>query len=161
MLTVRQCGVAPALANRYRYACDMLEARRAGAMQAGSETEVMRLRSRRRVAIVEDEVLIAILLEDILDMLGCEIVGPATTLQEASNLLATSEPIDMAILDINLGSDPVYPVADQLIAAGVEVIFATGSHRSALPDRFASCKVLEKPYAFAAVERAVSNMAKA
>lgn len=129
-------------------------------MQAGSEIQPSRPGSTRRVAIVEDEVLIAILLEDILDMLGCEVVGPATTLQEASDLLATAKPIDMAILDVNLGSDPVYPVADQLIAAGVEVIFATGSHRSVLPERFASCKVLEKPYAFAAVERAVGALTK-
>ena len=129
-------------------------------MQAGSQTEVLHLGSRRRVAIVEDELLIAILLEDILDMLGCEIIGPATTLQEASSLIAAGQPIDLAILDVNLGNDPVYPLADQLIAAGVEVVFATGSHRSGLPERFAGCKVLEKPYAFAAVEDAVGVMAK-
>ncbi len=116
--------------------------------------------ARQRVAIVEDEVLIAMLLEDILDTLGFEVVGPATTLQEADALLAPGNAVDMAILDVNLGSDPVYPVADRLIAAGVEVIFATGSHRSVLPDRFAGCKVLEKPYAFNAVERAVSALTK-
>lgn len=116
--------------------------------------------ARQRVAIVEDEVLIAMLLEDILDTLGFEVVGPATTLQEADALLAPGNAVDMAILDVNLGSDPVYPVADRLIAAGVEVIFATGSHRNVLPDRFAGCKVLEKPYAFNAVERAVSALTK-
>lgn len=124
-------------------------------MQAGPRTDL-----RRRVAIVEDEVLIAILLEDILDSLGCEVVGPATTLAEASDLLGSGVAIDIAILDVNLGSDPVYPLADKLIANGVEVIFATGSHRSVLPDRFAGCKVLEKPYAFSAVEHAIGALAK-
>ncbi len=125
-------------------------------MQAGPQTDL-----RRRVAIVEDEVLIAILLEDILDSLGCDVVGPATTLAEASDLLGSGGAIDIAILDVNLGSDPVYPLADKLIADGVEVIFATGSHRSVLPDRFAGCKVLEKPYAFSAVEHAIGALAKA
>ncbi len=129
-------------------------------MQAELPTELRASEPRRRVAIVEDEVLIAILLEDILDSLGCEVVGPAASLQEASDLLALGRPIDTAILDVNLGSDPVYSVADQLIAAGVEVIFATGSHRSVLPDRFAGCKVLEKPYAFAAVEHAIGALTK-
>lgn len=125
-------------------------------MQAGPQTDL-----RRRVAIVEDEVLIAILLEDILNSLGCDVVGPATTLAEASDLLGSGGAIDIAILDVNLGSDPVYPLADKLIADGVEVIFATGSHRSVLPDRFAGCKVLEKPYAFSAVEHAIGALAKA
>jgi len=129
-------------------------------MQAGANTELRSHEARRRVGVVEDEVLIAILLEDMLDALGCEPVGPATTLAEASDLLALDTPLDMAILDVNLGSEPVYPVADQLIAAGVEVIFATGSLRSVLPERFADCKVIEKPYAFDAVERAVGAMAK-
>lgn len=124
-------------------------------MQAGPNTGL-----KRRVAIVEDEVLIAILLEDILDMLGCDVVGPATTLAEAGALLDGGKPLDMAILDVNLGSDPVYPVADKLMAAGVEVIFATGSHRSVLPERFAGCKILEKPYAFSAVEHAVGALTK-
>ena len=124
-------------------------------MQAGPQTDL-----RRRVAIVEDEVLIAILLEDILETLGCEVVGPATTLAEASGLLASGTAIDMAILDVNLGSDSVYPVADRLIANGVVVIFATGSHRSVLPKRFAACKVLEKPYTFSAIESAVGAFAK-
>ena len=115
---------------------------------------------RRRVAIVEDEVLIAILLEDILETLGCEVVGPATTLSEAMALCSGGTTLDMAILDVNLGSDPVYPIADQLIIAGVEVVFATGSHRSILPERFAACQVLEKPYTFSAVEHAVQALTK-
>ncbi len=117
-------------------------------------------KARLRVAIVEDEMLIGMLLEDILDTLGFEVAGSATTLKEADALLTLGKAVDIAILDVNLGSDPVYPVADRFIAAGVEVIFATGSHRSVLPDRFADCKLLEKPYDFKAVECAISALTK-
>lgn len=108
----------------------------------------------RRVLIVEDEVLIGMVLEDILDMLGCTIVGNAVSLDEASAIVDRlgAGGYDVAILDVNLGAEPVYPLADQIAAHGVPIIFATGSHPDTLPDRFASCGVLEKPYSFEAVE---------
>lgn len=111
----------------------------------------------RRVLIVEDELLIAMVLEDILDLLGCTVAGHATTLAEADALVAAND-VDVAVLDVNLGADPVYPLADRLRAAGIGIVFATGSHRSQLPERFADCPVMEKPYAFPAVEAALQAL---
>ena len=112
----------------------------------------------RRVLIVEDEVLIGLVLEDILDMLGCTVAGNAASLAEASALVGALGPdgFDVAILDVNLGADPVYPLADEIVALGIRIVFATGSHPDTLPPRFAGYDVLEKPYAFAAVERVMA-----
>ena len=107
-----------------------------------------------RVLIVENELLIALVLEDIIEMLGHDVAGNAASLTEGHALFDTlgDAGIDVAVLDVNLGSEPVYPLADRLAAAGTRIVFATGSHPDMLPDRFAGCDVLEKPYAFAAVE---------
>lgn len=110
-----------------------------------------------RILVVEDEALIAMVLEDILDLLGCTVVGSAATLAEADALVDAGG-IDAAVLDVNLGSDPVFPLADRLLAMGIGVVFATGSHRDSLPDRYQACPVMEKPYAFGAVEAALAAL---
>lgn len=109
---------------------------------------------KQRVLIAEDEVLIGLVLEDILEMAGCTVAANSESLDGASAALAALGPegFDVAILDVNLGSSPVYPLADRILAMGKPIIFATGSHRDTLPERFAGCGVLEKPYAYAAVE---------
>ena len=119
-------------------------------MVAGWETVLLK----QRVLIVEDEVLIGLVLEDILEMAGCSVAANAESFDGAGSALDAlgADGFDIAILDVNLGSDPVYPLADRIAAMGKSIIFATGSHRDTLPARFAGCGVLEKPYAFAAVE---------
>ena len=112
----------------------------------------------RRILIVEDEVLIAMVLEDVLDMLGHQVVGTPSTFAEAEAAI-TAGGFDLAILDVNLGHDPVFPLADRLQSAGTPIIFATGSHRDSLPPRFAAAPVLEKPYAVQAVETALGELA--
>lgn len=109
-----------------------------------------------RVLVVEDEVLIGMVLEDILDMLGCTLAGSAATMDEAWKL-AESLDYDIAILDVNVGADPVYPLADKLLARGVPIVFATGSLPDSLPSRFGACGVLEKPYVYAGVEAAIGK----
>lgn len=109
-----------------------------------------------RVLVVEDEVLIGMVLEDILDMLGCTLAGMAATMDEAHGLAASTE-FDVAILDVNVGADPVFPLADDIMARGIPIIFATGSLPDSLPSRFAACTVLEKPYVFAGVEAALTR----
>lgn len=108
----------------------------------------------QRVLIVEDEVLIGLVLEDILGMQDFNVVGNAESLAAASAALDALGPdgFDVAILDVHLGADSVYPLADRITALGKPIIFATGSHPDSLPERFAGAGVLEKPYAFAAVE---------
>ena len=113
----------------------------------------------QRVLIIEDEVLIGLMLEDILDMLGCTVVGNAESLATGNAAVERlgRDGFDVAIVDVNLGSEPVFPLADRILALGKRIIFATGSHPDTLPDRFASCGVLEKPYAFAAVEALINS----
>ncbi|MGI4880014.1 MAG: response regulator [Janthinobacterium lividum] len=112
---------------------------------------------RRRILIVEDEVLIAMVLEDILDMIGHDVVGTAVSYADAEVAIAAGG-FDLAVLDVNLGAEPVYPLADRIAALGTDIIFATGSHPDSLPQRFRGSAVLEKPYAFQAVEAALGKL---
>ena len=98
-----------------------------------------------RVFIVEDESLIAMLLEDILEDIGCAIVGSALTLRQAMDQAATV-PADIAILDINLGGDPVFPVATRLAERGVAIVFASGYGASTLPEDWRHRPTLPKPF---------------
>ncbi len=111
----------------------------------------------RRVLIIEDEVLIAMVLEDMLEMLGHTVVATPGGFVEAEMAIAAGG-FDLVIADVNLGSDPVYPLADKVVAAGIPLILATGSHPDTLPARFAGLPVLEKPYALTAVESALENL---
>lgn len=111
----------------------------------------------RRVLIVEDEALIAMVLEDMLDTLGHLVVSSPATYAEADAAISAGG-FDVAILDVNLGREPVFPLAERLQAAGTPIIFATGSHRDSLPAIFAAVPVLEKPYAVSSVESALGKI---
>ncbi len=114
----------------------------------------MRGGTRCRVLFVEDEVMVSMLIEDMLLDLGIEVVGPVAKMEEAQALAREAE-IEAAILDINVGGQFTYPVADILHARGVPVIFATGYGSSALPERFRSTPTLHKPFARTCFERAI------
>jgi CheY-like chemotaxis protein len=73
--------------------------------------------SGRRVLLVEDEMMVAMLVEDMLSDFGCHVLGPASRLEEALRLADAGE-IDVAILDVNLNGQETYPVADALAAKG-------------------------------------------
>lgn len=99
-----------------------------------------------RILVVEDEFLVALDVEAMLAALGCDLAGPAATVEQAIALLA-SERVDAALLDINVGGKLVFPVAERLAGQGIPFAFATGYDAgSVLPDRFADRPVLRKPY---------------
>lgn len=98
-----------------------------------------------RVLIAEDEFLVGIQLEEDLLAAGCSIVGPFRTLETAT-LAARSERFDLAILDINLNGDTVYPVADELSARGIPFIFLSGYTSADLPARFRDAPQVMKPH---------------
>jgi CheY-like chemotaxis protein len=100
----------------------------------------------RRVLLVEDEAMIAMLLEDILGELGCEVVGPAYALARALELAGGEAPIDVAILDVNLAGRPVYEVADVLRARQVPMVFSTGYGEAGLREVDRNVPVLGKPF---------------
>lgn len=99
----------------------------------------------RRVLVVEDEMMIAMLVEDMLADLGCAVVGPAHGL-EAALELARGDGIDAALLDVNLAGQPVFAVADALRAKGVPAIFSTGYGEAGLREVDQGSPVLQKPF---------------
>ena len=98
-----------------------------------------------RVLVVEDEMMVSMLIEDMLTDLGCIVVGPAARLDEAITL-AESEQIDCAVLDVNLGGQPIFPLADILRAKGAPFAFATGYGDAGLRDVDKGSLVLQKPF---------------
>jgi CheY-like chemotaxis protein len=98
-----------------------------------------------RVLIVEDEALIASLIEDFLIDLGCEVIGPAMRMDDAVRL-AREAAIDGAALDVNIAGEKVYPVADILAERGLPFVFMTGYGAAGLRESDRDRPVLQKPY---------------
>ncbi len=106
----------------------------------------------KRVLLVEDEALVAMLVEDMLADEGCEVAATASRLGEA--LALAGDPgleIDIAILDVNLAGEPVFAVAEVLAKRGVPFAFATGYGAGGLPDGWKSRPTLQKPFTAADV----------
>ncbi len=98
----------------------------------------------KRILVVEDEALIAVMVEDMLVDMGAEVVGPAATIDDAVEL-ARNEALDAAVLDVNVRGQRIDPVADTLMARGVPVLFATGYGEVKLASG-AQATVIDKPY---------------
>ena len=96
----------------------------------------------RNILLVEDEYLIAWALQDGLQRSGAHVIGPAASVEDALALLAT-EPVDGAILDVSLGREKVFPVAEALATRGIPFVFATGY--SDLPLKWHHIPRFEKP----------------
>ena len=113
--------------------------------------------SSRRILIVEDESLVAMLLETILEDMGCVTVGPISNIEDALALLSGDEAgaLDGALLDVNVAGREVFPVADVLKARGVPFVFSTGYGQGGLPDEWRNQATIQKPFTEAAVEQAL------
>jgi CheY-like chemotaxis protein len=114
----------------------------------------------RRVLVVEDEMMIAMLVEDMLGELGCTVIGPAHALAPALALACDEVEIDAALLDINLGGQPVFAIADALRARGVPMIFSTGYGESGLREIDRGAPVLQKPFRANDLEAALNTALK-
>jgi CheY-like chemotaxis protein len=111
----------------------------------------------RSILIVEDEPLIAMMLEDFLDSLGHTVVGTVETVEDAVAHVEQGG-FDVAILDVHLrGKAKVWPVADRLADSGVPYIVATGGHIEPPPARHADAPVLAKPYTIDAINPALTR----
>jgi DNA-binding response OmpR family regulator len=99
----------------------------------------------RRVLLVEDEVLVAMLVETALEDENCTIVGPYGDLGEALEA-ARSEALDLAVLDINLAGQMVFPVAEVLAARGVPFLLLSGYGEAALPGDRRHWPICAKPF---------------
>ena len=98
-----------------------------------------------RVMVVEDELLVAMLVEETLVEHGCEIVGPFSTVETA---LAAARDVtaDMAVLDVNLRGKRVYPVAELLEARGIPFVLMSGYGRDGVPPEHAHWVACSKPF---------------
>lgn len=111
-----------------------------------------------KVLVVEDEALVSMLVEDMLGDLGCVVVGPAAEIEEALKLANDAE-IDAALLDVNLGGRPIFPVADALKARGVPFAFASGYGEAGLSEGHRGALVLQKPFREADLRRVLEELA--
>ncbi|MDQ0466761.1 CheY-like chemotaxis protein [Caulobacter ginsengisoli] len=106
-----------------------------------------------RLLVVEDETMLAMMIESMLDDLGCVVVDVAGTVARGVALASDeSLEIDGAILDVNLGGEKVYPVAEALISRRVPFIFSTGYGIDGIAAQFSHVPALAKPYRQEALE---------
>ena len=96
------------------------------------------------VLLVEDEAIIALMVEDLLRDLGCARVRHASRVGAALKLIEERRP-GAAILDVNLAGDVVFPVAERLEAAGTPFVFTTGYERDIVPARWRGRPFVQKP----------------
>lgn len=112
---------------------------------------------KRSILIVEDEPLIAMMLEDFLESLGHEVVGCCETVEEALDRVQAGG-FDLAIIDVQLKDGKrVWPVADRLKQGGTPFIVATGGHIDPPPPEHAEAPVLSKPYTIEAIGPALDR----
>lgn len=100
--------------------------------------------------------MVAMLLEELLGEAGYEVLL-AATLAHATTL-ATTETIDLAVLDVRLGRDDSFPLAEQLRARGVPFLFASGHGRDGVPPHFAEATVLQKPYDMTSLKHVLTEL---
>jgi CheY-like chemotaxis protein len=113
--------------------------------------------TKSRVLIVEDEALVAMLLEDMLIDAGYAVSGTASAIAQALELVADgAKDFDVAILDVNLRGQPIFPVAEALAAAGKPFVFATGYGAGSLPEAWRGRPTLQKPFGAGDVERVLA-----
>ena len=107
------------------------------------------------VLVVEDEAIVAINLESMLEELGCSILGPIMQLDKAIQAVGKGMTPAVAILDVNLNGQRVFPLARLLTAQGTPIVFATGYGREGLPADWQDFPVIQKPYTLQQVADAV------
>ena len=98
----------------------------------------------KRVLLVEDEALIGLMMRDLLTDAGYAVSGPHGSIAPAISA-AEATRFDGAVLDINLGAELIYPVADLLAGQGVPFVFVTGYDEHSVDSRFAEVPILQKP----------------
>ncbi len=112
-----------------------------------------------RILVVEDEMMVAMLIEDMLEVLGHEVVGPAHRVDSGLEL-AEREQLDLAVLDVDLAGAKSFPIPDRLLSRDVPFTFATGYGASGVGERYPRASVIAKPFTLAALSDAFSRGAR-
>lgn len=113
----------------------------------------------KRIFVVEDEALIAAMVQDMVTELGAIVIGPASTIATAM-ALAGSEEIDAALLDVNVRGERIDPVAEILKGRGIPMLFATGYGAGAFVDA-EQASVIDKPFTQERLASALAQILKA
>jgi CheY-like chemotaxis protein len=108
-----------------------------------------------RALVVEDEGSVALLLEDMLAELGCEIAASVARLAQACTVAQTGF-IDFAILDVNLAGELGFPVARILRERQIPFVFSTGYGEEAIPPEFGASPILRKPFSLKQLRETIS-----
>jgi CheY-like chemotaxis protein len=98
-----------------------------------------------RVLVIEDETLVAMLVEDLLDELGCQVAATFSRVSQAQDYLAKSSDFDAAILDVNIAGEDVYSVANALSTRGIPFVFVTGYGPAGVKEEWRDRGVVQKP----------------
>jgi DNA-binding NtrC family response regulator len=110
----------------------------------------------RKILVVEDDYTIATNLAHALQKLGATVIGPANSVDSAMLLINGDISLDAAVLDIHLGTEKVFPVAEALLARGIPFVFTTGYSPSSIPSAYANQDLCEKPIDTRALSRILS-----
>jgi len=107
-----------------------------------------------RVLVVEDDELVAMLVEAMLSDLGCDMRGLSRSVPEAIEAIGTLQ-MDVALLDVNLAGQQVFPVADILIQREIPIIFSSGYGTTGVPEQDRTAPVIPKPFTLQELEAAL------
>jgi CheY-like chemotaxis protein len=110
-----------------------------------------------RILVVEDEAMVAMMLEDILSELGHTVVGPVHRMPKAIELCET-ELLDFALLDVHVAGEEVYAAADRLIGRGVPFVFTTGYGKRGLKEGYRDQPILQKPFSVKDLSEILANI---
>ncbi len=111
----------------------------------------------KSILVVEDEAMIAMMLEDVLETLDYRLHATAATVEEAC-AIAREQSFDAAVLDCNLHGEKVWPVAEILIGRGIPFLFATGGTAADVPTALSAHPTVAKPFTIGSVERALQRI---
>lgn len=126
---------------------------------ASDESDPQGKTSRLRILVVEDESLVAMFLEDVLEDLGHRMLGPYSRV-DAALPAARSEEFDVAILDVNVNGQAIFPVAEAIAARGIPFIFSTGYGQKSLPEEYRTRPTLDKPFLPGDVETVLAGLSE-
>lgn len=115
----------------------------------------------RRIFIAEDEYFLADELRRAVQSAGADMLGPVASVRSGLEILGACTKPDAASLDVNLGGECVYPLADILIARSVPFVFTTGYDQGVIPHAYAHVLRLEKPVEPQTVLAAIETLLKA
>jgi CheY-like chemotaxis protein len=118
-------------------------------------TDTPAVDSNLQILVVEDESMVAMMIEDMLEDLGHRVIATSGRMAEASKLAADAS-ADLAILDVNLNGEETYPLASSLAFRKIPFIFATGYGSSGIRAEWSSVPVLQKPFQSRELAEAIS-----